>query len=174
MNFSTAVHIPQVVETTFWLAKQIKEANPEIAVLGAWLHDVGHLWFDDFVNVHDHAVRGEIKTRAILTDFGADGQTITAVTHIVKSHRNRDVAPATIEAKIVAASDSASHLQNNTYEKLIVDEKLSGTAEERVKICLEKLERDWWDISVFPELVKEMNGKYERTKELLTIALSKS
>lgn len=112
-------HIPSVVRLSKKLTKSHPEADKNIVILGAWLHDSGHIWDGDgsYPNVQDHAVTGEKKAREILENFGVDELIIEKVSHIVRSHRNRDVAPQTIEAKIVAAADSAAHFFGGIYKK---------------------------------------------------------
>lgn len=162
------IHIPMVVRLSKQLLKTHPEADKNITVLGAWLHDSGHIWggignYPD--NKQDHAVTGEIKAKEILHDFGADSQTIEKVSHIVRSHRNRDVAPKTIEAKIVVAADSGAHFYGGTYDNILKNSK--GTLKEKAGYSLEKLERDWRDVSVFPELAEKLKENYKTIKEKL-------
>lgn len=164
----TTGHILMVVELSEQLLKTHPEADKNITVLGAWLHDSGHIWggsgdYPD--NKQDHAVTGEIKAREILLDFKADSQTIEKVCHIVRSHRNRDVAPNTIEAKIVAATDSGAHFYGGTYDNILKHAK--GGLKEKAGYSLEKLERDWRDVSVFPELAEKLKENYQTIKSKL-------
>ncbi len=162
------IHLPTVVRLSKQLLKTHPEADKKITILGAWLHDSGHIWggwgnYPD--NKQDHAVTGEIKAREILKDFGVDSLMQEKVCHIVRSHRNRDVAPNTIEAKIVAAADSGAHFYGGTYENILNHSK--GPLKEKAGYALDKLERDWRDVSVFPELAEKLKEKYEITKKKL-------
>ena len=50
-----------------------------------------------------------------LQENGIDQTIIDQVAHCIRAHRCKDVQPQTIEAKIVAFSDSASHLFDSFY-----------------------------------------------------------
>lgn len=164
----TTGHISTVVQLSKQLLKTHPEADKDITVLGAWLHDSGYIWggsgdYPD--NKQDHAVTSEVKAREILIDFSADNQTIEKVCHIVRSHRNRDVAPNTVEAKIVAAADSGAHFYGETYNNILNHSK--GNTKEKAGYALEKLERDWRDVSVFPELAEKLKENYQIIKTKL-------
>ncbi len=161
-----AVHIPGVVEWTLFLAENHPEANKEVAVLGAWLHDCGHIWHD-FTPDEDHAIRGEAKARQILENLSADQETIVSVTRIVRRHRNRDLPPETVEERIVAAADSATHFSDNEHMNIVKDKKSGSSDQERIQILLGKLERDWRDVQVFPELAQKFKDQYEAIKKEL-------
>jgi hypothetical protein len=134
------------------------------------LHDIGSIW-PEVSTDEDHAVRGEIKAREILAGFKVERETIEKVAHIVRAHRNNDVKPTTIEAKIVAAADSASHFYGDTYQTILNYEPL-GNLRTRAECALAKLERDWRDVSVFPLLAKKLKADYLKIKEQLETILS--
>ncbi len=161
-----AVHIPGVAEWTLFLVENHSEANKEVALLGAWLHDCGHIWHD-FTPDEDHAVRGEAKARQILENLSADQETIVSVTRIVRRHRNRDLPPETIEERIVAAADSATHFSDNEHMNIVKDKKFGSSDQERIQTALGKLERDWRDIQVFPELAQKLKEQCEAIKKEL-------
>ena len=167
-----AIHIPLVVRLSKKLLLTHPEADKNITILGAWLHDSGHLWGGkgNYPDKIDHAVTGEIKAKEILRDFGADSRTIEKVSHIVRSHRNRDIAPKTIEAKIVAAADSGAHFYGNTYDNILKHSK--GNLKQKAGYALDKLERDWRDVSVFPELAEKLKENYETIKQRLESILN--
>jgi len=82
--------------------------------------------------------------------------------HCIRAHRCKDIAPETIEAKIIAFADSASHLTQGIYLDIVKEEKEGGTYD-----AFEKLERDWRDLSFFPEIKDEMGELYESWKKLI-------
>jgi len=164
-----ASHIPEVIKWTKYLSKEAPEANIEIVLLGAWLHDCGLIMGRDFLTT-DHAILGEIRAREILLSLGAREELIKSVTHIVRCHRNRDVKPETIEAKIVVAADSTAHFTDGTHESIMTDERLGGMR-ERAKFVLAKLERDWRDVNQFSFLAKKLEKSYlKKRKKLFSIA----
>lgn len=163
-NTFWSIHIPLVVKWTNTLLESHPEANKEIALLGAWLHDVGHVWPSSSPD-EDHAVRGEAKARQILENLGVDEERVTAITKIVRRHRNRDVKPEAIEEKIVAAADSATHFDQIYRHDILKDSYFGETLKDRIENVLSKLERDWHDISVFSELAEKLKEKYETFKK---------
>lgn len=67
--------------------------------------------------------------------------------------------PSTIEAKILAVSDSASHMTDINYICMFQSYGKDFT--------LDKLERDYRDISLFPELKLELTKLYFCWKNLI-------
>jgi HD superfamily phosphodiesterase len=108
-------HVPLVEQEMKKCLKKFPEANEEIALLGVWLHDVGYYPLDGI----EHAVRGEERARKFLEENNIDIYIINQVCHCVRAHRCRDVQPETLEAKLVAFSDSASHLVDSMYINLL-------------------------------------------------------
>jgi hypothetical protein len=72
--------------------------------------------------------------------------------------------PETLEAKIVAFSDSASHMTQGVYFEIAKKEK-----EGKKYDALQKIERDWRDLSLFPEIKEEMKELYESWKRLIEV-----
>jgi hypothetical protein len=137
--------------------EKFPEANQEIALLGVWFHDIGHYPIPTTI---DHAVRGEERTKAFLQENNVDIDIINQVCHCVRSHRNKDVPPETLEAKLVAFSDSASHLVDNMYIDMI---KQGNT-----KRVFPKLERDYRDLNLIEGMQATYTPLYEARKNLLT------
>lgn len=139
------------------------EADREIVKLAVWLHDVGHFVLDysgDYNQAEDHAVVSEEMGRKFLEGNDVDSEKIDKILHCVRAHRNRDVAPETIEAKIVAAADSASHLIGDGVYTFVL--RRYGT-----ESAIDKLERDYRDMKIIPEATKELHGLYENWRNLL-------
>lgn len=122
-------------------ARKTSRADKEIVLLGVWLHDIGHLIGNSNV---DHAINSEIETRKFLSRIGYEKQKIDEVAHCVRAHRCKDIQPETIEAKIVAACDSARHMTDYIY----TDIAMQGNIDK----AKSKLERDIRDVDSFPEL----------------------
>ncbi|HUV72435.1 MAG TPA: HD domain-containing protein [Clostridia bacterium] len=160
-----AGHIPLVLKWTVFLAEKHPQANKDIAILGALLHDCGYLW-DGYKLDVDHAATGEPRARKILANLGADPETIESVARIVRRHRNRDIKPETVEELIVAAADSAAHFSQGVHLAILRDkEKDFGLPPKQ--IAMEKLERDWKDVQAFLELAEELRNQYEMIKKEL-------
>lgn len=141
-------HVDVVAKWTEKLCDLHPEADKDVAMIAAWFHDLGHFTGDE----KDHAVNSEKEARNFLEQEGFPKEKITKVLHAVRAHRNKDVEPETIEAKIVCCADSASHLTAEVYLNILSD----STKEE----TLGKLERDYRDLSAFPEIKKELTPLY--------------
>src|SRR6266404_4165210 len=105
-------HVPEVERWADLILTDHPNADREVVLLGVWLHDVGNLIGDKNI---DHAVRSQKFVLEVLTPMHLTKEKLYGVAHCVRAHRNRDVEPFTIEAKIVAAADSASHMTYEAY-----------------------------------------------------------
>jgi len=151
-------HLAQVERWAKRLLGEHPEALDEVVLASVWLHDVGLLIGPEEV---DHAVNSEVEAKRFLPTVGASEELVGRVAHCVRAHRCRDVQPETIEAKILAVSDSASHMTDTVYIEI-------ANRGER-EAALTKLERDLRDVSLFPELRDEVTSLYQRWKNLLTV-----
>lgn len=151
-------HLTQVERWAQRLLQEHPEALGEVVLASVWLHDVGLLTGPDET---DHAVNSEVEAKRFLPTIGASEDFISRVAHCVRAHRCRDVQPETIEAKILAVSDSASHMTDTVYIEM-------ANRGER-ELALAKLERDLRDVSLFPELREKMIPLYQAWKNLLSI-----
>jgi|GEM_PF-425641 len=153
-------HVPEVEAWVKHLVKRHPEADEEIALLGAWLHDLGHYPIPTEI---DHAVRSEQRARAFLEREGYPADRMERVLHCVRAHRCKDVMPATIEAKIVACADSASHMTQEMYFDMARDDKI----EKKPLRVYAKMERDYRDIGIFPEVQQELTPLFEAWKKVV-------
>lgn len=153
-------HIKEAEKWANKILKMYPEAVRDVVMLTVWLHDIGHYP----VVEEDHAVISERISRKFFEDERTDKSLSDRVLHCVRSHRNRDVEPETLEAKLFAMIDSVSHLTYIPYIEMIND----GRGES----ALEKLERDYRDISPFPEVKEEITPLYKALKNLI-IEMSK-
>lgn len=151
-------HLSQVERWAKKLLVAYPEADEDIIMIGVWLHDIGRVLGDKEV---DHAVNSEIEVKSYLKELELDESLIDKVAHCVRAHRCKDIQPDTIEAKIIAAADSASHMTDTVY----IDVSNRGEFTE----ALQKLERDYRDIGVFPELQKSLKPFYVAWKKLLEV-----
>jgi len=150
-------HIPSVEKWAQKIVKDYPKADKEVLLLSVWLHDIGHA-----LSSHkDHDIESEKATRCFLKKIGMNSEKIEKVAHCARAHRCRDVMPETIEAKILAAADSASHFTDGCYMNML----LSGIK----KLALEKMERDYRDVGMLPKLKKEITPIYKAWKNLLSV-----
>jgi hypothetical protein len=142
-------HVPEVEKWVGVMLRRYPQADMEIIMLAVWLHDLGHYPVKDA----DHAVTSERLSRVFLERENYPKERMERVLHCVRSHRCRDVMPGTIEAKILSFSDSASHLTDSMYLKMAKDDIDGNVVPLRVYA---KMERDLRDISIFPEMKREL------------------
>lgn len=155
--------LPYVPEAEKWaklILKRYPQANEEVVLLGIWLHDLGHYPVPTDI---DHAVRSEQRAEEFLSKEGYPGEKMKEVLHCVRAHRCRDVMPESIEAKIIAFADSASHMTDSMYFDMSKQDKENNESFR----AYAKMERDFRDLSHFPEIQKEMAGLHSAWKKLL-------
>jgi hypothetical protein len=71
-----------------------------------------------------------------------------------------------MEAKLVACCDSASHLTDYIYLSILVDAR-STNSKELASYALDKLERDYKDLSTFPEIQRKLTPLFVSWKNIL-------
>ena len=148
-------HLNEVEKWARHILKKYPEANDDVVMLTVWLHDIAHYPITD----KDHAEVGEHLAKVFLVSEKVDKVLTDKVAHSVRSHRNRDVLPETLEAKLFAMIDSLSHFTYLPYFSIIRD--------GRSKYAFEKLERDYNDTKAFPEIQKEMTPLYKAIKKTM-------
>ena len=99
----------------------------------------------------------------ILEKENYDKLKIEKVLHCVRSHRCRDVMPETLEAKIMAFIDSASHMTDSMYFGMAKDDK---NMKQQFRVY-SKMERDLRDLSTFPEAKEKLLGLYDAWQKLI-------
>lgn len=155
-------HVETVEKWANKLLRGYPEANKEIVLLAVWLHDIGQT----FGNVdEDHAKKSEIEARLFLTSVGYPKDKIDAVAHCVRAHRRKDVKPKTIEAKVLVASDSASHFTDINYIVHLTDDSKGHDRD----YAISKIERDYRDLDILPNLKEELTPLYRAWKELFKV-----
>lgn len=157
--FGLIRHVEIVERRAKFILKSHPEADEETILLGVWLHDIGHYPADD----EDHAIKGEKKAFEFLKKLKLDKDKINNVAHCVRAHRCRDVLPGSIEAKIIACADSAAHFLDFMYLDIIMSYKNSI----KKYSALDKLERDWRDVAIFPEVKDKLEKLYLYWKQLI-------
>lgn len=151
-------HVAEVEKWARKILHDYPKADKEVILLSVWLHDIGHVIKGQS---EDHAVKSEAEARRFLKKLKAPSGLVEKVTHCVRAHRCKDIQPQTLEAKILAVSDSASHLTDFNYIVHIQDGERD--------CALSKLERDYRDVGLFPNLKKELYPLYKAWKQLLEV-----
>jgi len=153
-------HLCEVEKWAGFMLKKYPEADKEIVMLSVWLHDVGHYPLPIEI---DHAVRSEQKAKEFLERENFPKEKMNRILHCVRAHRCRDIVPETLEAKIIAFIDSASHLTDSMYFEIAKEDKENG---KEFKV-FSKIERDFRDLSLFPEIKENLLDLYDSWKSLL-------
>ncbi len=152
-------HVPEAEKWARYMLAKYPEADKEIVLLAVWLHDFGHYPIPTEI---DHAIRGEERAREFLKRENYPEEKMEKVLHCVRSHRCKDVMPETLEAKIMAFCDLASHMTDTMYLDMVrTDEK------EKFSRTYAKMERDFRDLAIFPEMQVELSGLFESWQSLL-------
>lgn len=155
--------LPHVREAEKWavfMLKKYPQANKEIVLLAVWLHDIGHY---PIPTDTDHAVRSEQRAKEFLKDEKYESKKMNEVLHCIRAHRCRDVIPKSLEAKIIAFADSASHMTDSMYFYVAKDDK---EKKKNFRVYA-KMERDFRDLSLFPKIQSKLIGLYGAWKNLI-------
>jgi uncharacterized protein len=107
-------HVRRVAQMAETLADEYDsdecEVNEDVLMAAVWLHDIGRAR-EDRGEIEDHAEWGAKEAAEILSDLGADEDTIDAVQHCIRAHRySNDVEPETREAAILCDADNLDAL----------------------------------------------------------------
>lgn len=151
-------HLPQVEKWAVKILQRKAGANKKVVMLAVWLHDIGQVIGD---KKNDHAINSEVEARRFLEKEEVEEKLINKIAHCVRAHRCKNIQPQTLEARIVAVADSASHMTDIVY----IDMASRGDIED----AKAKLERDFRDKGLFPEFKEESRPLYEAWKKLLEV-----
>lgn len=139
-------HVNQVEKWANKILDYYPDADREVTLLSVWLHDIGH---ENRENFDNHEIYSEIEARNFLSSHGVHEEKIKKVAHCVRTHRCKDDAlPESLEAKILAAADSASHITDIPYIYMM------NNGNSRASV-IEKLERDIRDTEYLPEPLRD-------------------
>lgn len=148
-------HVATVERLASNMLKEFPEADKLILMLAVWLHDIGTFLGDRDV----HEINSEKEANRYLPILEVGDEIIKKVAHCVRSHRCNNSKPESIEAKMLAVADSASHLIDGPYINMI---KKYGK-----KYVIDKLERDYRDVELLPNTKKEFTPLYRAWRNLL-------
>ena len=155
-------HVPEVEKWAKHLLKKFPEADSEMVFLAVWMHDLGHYPIPTEI---DHAIRSEERAKEFLKKLNYPKDKMEKVLHCVRAHRCRDVMPNSIEAKIIAFVDSASHMTDAVYFRMAKDNKENKGNFNVTK----KMQNDFRELKLFPEIQDEIQELYKAWKKLIQI-----
>jgi len=150
-------HIIELEKLAEKIIQKFPDLDKEILLLAVYFHDIGYYPLNPN---EDHAITGERIARKFLEKEKYSTEKMEKVLHAIRSHRCKDVLPVMPEAKAFTFMDSASHLTDKMYIEMVKQGK--------GKKALEKLERDYRDLEIFPEIKKGMGPLYLSWKSLIT------
>jgi putative nucleotidyltransferase with HDIG domain len=172
------LHQPEVVKSAEYLLTKYPEADKDVVIIGAWLHDLGHfaaktLEDVDKVKPNHHLVGSEMAEK-LLTEYDLPREMIDKIKRCILCHRALpEYTPETIEEKIVAVADTLSHFESVfylAYFKVYPNDSLDNY----VKTQKGKLSRDWRDLALLPEAQDLVRVKYETILGMLNSYKEKS
>jgi uncharacterized protein len=103
-------HIRAVAKNAEMLA-DIYNADKEVVIIAAWLHDVASI--TDYSLYEDHHIHGAVMAEEILTGFDYDSGKIRLVQQCIRNHRGSVLhSKMTVEELSVADADSISHFDS--------------------------------------------------------------
>lgn len=149
-------HVLEVEKWANHLLAEYPYANETIVLVSVWLHDIGHL----LTGPKDHALRSALEAQSFLRLLDGSDQLVQGVFHATLAHRNTDTKPETIEAKILAAADSASHFTGKDYPYLISIGK--------IEYLKGKIQRDYNDLDPFPNLKQTLTPHYNSWRQAVS------
>ncbi len=160
-------HVPEVERWARIILQKNPDIDAEVVLVAVWLHDIGSFPHTKQDHARDHAVAGMRIANVFLKKHHYDAQKTRMILHCIRAHRCRDVKPKTKEAKCVACSDSASHLTDYVYLRMMIDARTIND-KQLAGYARDKLERDYDDLSFFPHIQKELTPLYLAWKRLLS------
>jgi len=155
-------HLQEAQKWAYYMTKKYPEADKEVILLAVWLHDIGHYPVPTDI---DHSVRGECVARRFLKTESYSEDKMENVLHCVRAHRCRDVRPETLEARIIAFLDAASHMTDTMYLSMAKQVK----EKDKDFDVYAKMERDFRELSLFPEIKEDLVELYESWKNLIKV-----
>lgn len=160
-------HLPVVAKKAGEFAKQF-DADPDLAVAGAWLHDFG----DAFINRHhlDFEKINQTKIIEILKKADYSTQQIdTILIQVIGPHscKNHNL-PTLLEGKVLATADAWAHLMTDFYLQMCFLNIPQGKSYlEWMKWAQQKIERDYANKIFFEEVRVEVLERYQLLKKLI-------
>jgi len=159
-------HVPVVAAKTEELANRFN-ADLDIAVAGAWLHDFGDAFVHRHSDKHDQVSKQEAIKILNQADYSED-QIQQVLKEVIEPHSCKNgYLPTTLEGKVMATADALAHLTTDFYLQFAwMHLPENKNYEEYLEWVKEKLERDFHDKIFFDEVREEVRLRYEALKEV--------
>jgi HD superfamily phosphodiesterase len=166
-DWLNAHHVFVVADFAEQLAQRFA-GRIEIARAAALLHDIADVEMSRFDPKHKETslrIGRELLEKADYTP----GDIATIIDDAVRHHSCHDgVTPASLEGKILATADAMAHLKTDFYVYATWAKGKSKTLEEVKAWTLKKLERDYRNKILFPEVQEECARDYQMLKDLFS------
>ncbi len=153
-------HIQEVVRLCKMFGENLK-SNMDILIPAAYLHDIGKI-----LGLENHAETGAAESKNYLSEIGFSSDDIEKISTCIKEHSCDKFAPSSLESKILASCDAASHF-TTLFMEIFFYESASGFYPDRdssFRGCVEgnvrKGRDDWKKISI-PEIQDFVRNDYE-------------
>lgn len=158
-------HVMLVADKAGELARRFG-ANEELCRAAGMLHDIANAEMSRFDTQHE--ARSLEIARAYLAETGfTPHDSATVVDDAIMFHgcRNGQV-PQTLEGRVMAAADAVVHFTTDFYEHADAAHKSEGMTDAESKAwSLKKIERDFNEKILFPEVREEVRETYEALKQ---------
>lgn len=138
-------HIESVVNNAELLADKFN-ADKEICIISAWLHDIASI--TDYNLYEEHHIHGAKIAEEILKKFNYENDKIEAIKKCILNHRGSiDNKRLSIEEQIIADADAISHFDNIPSLLYLVYIKKQMSIEEGKNFVKSKLQRSYNKLS---------------------------
>lgn len=155
-------HIDIAVDFARQLTKKY-QANVEVVILGALLHDAGLAYKRESADPAGHENRSIEYAQEFLPKYGYDKELIDKVVKCIDA-TEPEVEPATLEAKIVRSADAMSHMLSVHY---LAKTKFASDWESGISFVEKKIQKDFSKICLDDEreLVRPIYEYFSRVIE---------
>lgn len=148
---------------------QSNNANVELVVAGALLHDIADAVMDR--HTPGHETESLKMAREILMNSGYnESEIIMIIDEIIKPHSCNEIMPKILEGKVLAAADGAAHFTTDFY--LFFCWQHYGPAEDYQKFkdwVLKKIEKDFTKKMFFADVKNDIRPQYEALKLIFSL-----
>jgi hypothetical protein len=159
-------HVPVVARFTTELAQKY-QAEADLAVAGAWLHDFGDAFMYRFAPEHAEVSRQKAETVLKAAAY-SETDIKTVLEKVIAPHSCQNgVIPSTLEGQIMATGDALAHLTTDFYVQFAWKHLPDGkTYPQFLDWVAEKLDRDYHLKIFFPEVQQAVKHRYQALKEI--------
>ncbi|MBU0667179.1 MAG: HD domain-containing protein [Nanoarchaeota archaeon] len=162
-DFIWKSHIESVVKYSKILAKKLG-ADEEVCEVSAWLHDIKKVKGEK----GSHHIEGSKEAAEILKGYEFSQNRINKVMHCIISHSSdKNYAPKSKEARIVASADALAHFDNFLNLAYVAFYLKKYSVEEGRAWLIKKYDSCWDKLVFVPEAVEIAKPKYKLVKKII-------